>query len=68
MLNKNIEKEYDFVYFSNNINKAGDDAVKAFAIAHRQNPSLTLNMVGGYDDEYYTHINMLMIELGVKIM
>lgn len=66
MLNKNIEKEYDFVYFSNNINKAGDDAVKAFAIAHRQNPSLTLNMVGGYDDEYYTHINMLMIELGVK--
>ena len=25
---------------------------KAFAIAHRQNPSLTLNMVGGYDDEY----------------
>lgn len=66
MLNKNIEKEYDFVYFSNNINKAGDDAVKAFAIAHRSEPRLTLCMVGGYSNDYYTHLNVLMEKLGVK--
>ena len=66
MLNMNIEKEYDFVYFSNNINKAGDDAIKAFAIAHRSAPNLTLCMVGGYSADYYTHINVLMEKLGVK--
>lgn len=44
--------EFDFVYLSVDIRKAGLEAIKAFAIAHKKNPSITLDVVGGYDDAF----------------
>ena len=49
----NIDKEnkvFDFVYFSANISKAGEEAIKTFSIIHRRHPELTLDIVGGYDE------------------
>lgn len=65
-INTNLDnKEFDFVYFSVGINKAGIDAIEAFAIAHRKFPQLTLNIVGGYDDEYKAMLDRRMAELGI---
>lgn len=65
-INTNLDKkEFDFVYFSVGINKAGIDAIEAFAIAHRRFPQLTLNIVGGYDDEYKAMLDRRMAELGI---
>lgn len=44
--------EYDFVYYSYNINKAGDLAIEAFGLAYKKNPTLTLHMIGGYDEVF----------------
>lgn len=59
------KKEYDFVYFSVGIKKAGIDAIEAFAIAHRQFPQLTMDIVGGYDDEYKSMLDRRLAELGI---
>lgn len=65
-INTNLDnKEFDFVYFSVGINKAGIDAIEAFAIAHRKFPQLTLNIVGGYDDKYKAMLDRRMAELGI---
>ena len=45
-------KKYDFVYFAANISKAADLAVEAFAIVHRSHPMITLDIVGGYSENY----------------
>ena len=45
-------KEYDFVYFSANLNKAGDHAVEAFAKAWKASPGITLNLSGACDPAY----------------
>lgn len=42
-------KEYDFVYFSANLNKAADLAVEAFAKAWKASPGITLNLSGACD-------------------
>ncbi len=60
------KKEYDFSYWAANINKAGDDAIEAFALAHKKNPALTLNMVGGYTAEFKNHLDNRMRELGIE--
>jgi len=44
--------EFDFVYLSVDISKAGLEAIEAFAIAQKKNPSITLDIVGGYDDAF----------------
>lgn len=40
-------KQFDFVYFSNHLSKAIDLVIGAFSIAHKQIPSLTLDIIGG---------------------
>lgn len=55
-------KIYDFVYFSVDISKAGDEALKAFAIAHKRNPKLTLNMVGGFRPEFRETLDLIIRE------
>ena len=47
-----VEKVFDFVYFAANINKAGLEAIKAFVLAHKINPTITLDIIGKYDPEY----------------
>lgn len=45
-------KQFDFVYFAANIDKAADLALEAFGRAYQKNQSITLNIVGGYDADY----------------
>lgn len=46
------EKEYDFVYYSANIQKAGDDAIEAFIIAFEKNNKITLDIIGQYEESF----------------
>lgn len=46
------KKEYDFVYFARNINKAADWAIEAFAEACLLRSALTLHIIGFYSDDY----------------
>lgn len=46
------EKQYDFVYWSASILKAGDFAIEAFVLAFKQNPTITLDVIGDYPEEY----------------
>ena len=60
------KKEFDFVYFSWNINKAVDFAIEAFAIACKKKPSITLDIVGGYSAEFKAELDSRIEELGLK--
>lgn len=53
-INRNEKKhETDFVYFSANISKAGDLVIEAFCKAHKEEPNLTLKMIGDYSEAFY---------------
>ena len=56
---EDCEKKYDFVYFSADISKAADLAIEAFALAHRHNQQITLDIIGGYDDGYKQYLDGL---------
>lgn len=60
------EKEFDFVYFSNNINKAIDLAIEAFAIAKQQCPGLTLDVIGGASQNEIQELNSKLNNLGIQ--
>ena len=60
------EKVFDFVYFSNYINKAVDLAIEAFAIAHSHQPSLTLDIIGGASEEELSVLKTRIRELGIS--
>lgn len=59
------KKEFDFVYFAAGINKAVDVAIEAFAIAYKKNPTLTLDIVGGYTMELKSVLDARIKELGI---
>jgi len=59
------KKQYDFVYFAANISKACDYAIEAFALACKQYPSLTLNISGGYSNNYRSQLDNRINELGI---
>lgn len=48
----NCKKEYDFVYFAKDIEKAVDWAIEAFAIANKKHPETTMRIVGGYAPKF----------------
>lgn len=60
------QTEYDLVYFSYNINKAGDLAIEAFGLAHKKNPKLTLHMIGGYDDVFKKKLDERIAFYGIQ--
>ncbi len=60
------EKEYDFVYFAANINKACDVAIEAFALALKMHPGLKLNVSGAYDEPYKMSLDARTQELGIS--
>lgn len=66
VLNKNIEKKYDFVYFASNINKAFDLALEGFALVHNIFPNCTLHVIGAYENAYKTNIDRRIKELKVS--
>lgn len=63
---KESEKQYDFVYFAININKAADWAIEAFAKAHKKKGGITLNIVGGYELEFKKQLDIRLEELNIS--
>lgn len=61
-----VEKEYDFVYFSANINKAADLAIEAFILASKQISGITLDVIGGYDQDYKAHLEEGLTNNGIR--
>lgn len=59
------EKQYDFVYFSANISKAGEEALESFILAHKKNPTITLDIVGGYDEAFRARLDARINECGI---
>ena len=59
------EKKYDFVYFASGIQKAVDVAIEAFALAYQKDPSLSLDIVGGYTTELKKKLDTRILELGI---
>ena len=59
------EKNFDFVYFSLNINKAADLAIEAFAIAKKSHPEISLLVVGDYDEDFKRRLDARIAELGI---
>ena len=45
-------KKYDFVFFARDISKGAIDALNAFFIARKEQPTITLNIVGGCSSEF----------------
>lgn len=60
-----VNKEYDFEYHAININKAADLAIEAFAIAHDSHPNITLDIIGGYAEDYRNGLERRLAELGI---
>ncbi len=60
------KKEYDFVYFARNINKAADYAIEAFGLAHKRHSSITLNICGMCSEPYREQLDKRIQELGIQ--
>jgi glycosyltransferase involved in cell wall biosynthesis len=52
-------KKFDFVYFANNIIKAGDIALESFGMAFEIDNSITLNVVGEYGTEFKKQLDRI---------
>jgi len=60
------EKKFDFVYFANNINKAVDLAIEAFAIARETHPDITLDIIGGSTADYRAFLKKKIQDLNLE--
>lgn len=56
------QKEFDFVYYAANINKAGLDALNAFVLAKKSVPDLTLDIIGRYDPDYKMQLDKIIVD------
>jgi glycosyltransferase involved in cell wall biosynthesis len=61
-----IEKQFDFVYFSSNIAKAGEEAVESFILASKVCPKISLDIVGGYEDTFKAKLDTRIKECGLS--
>lgn len=59
-------KEFDFVYFAKEIEKAADWAIEAFAKVCFYYPDATLNVVGAYGLNYKSKLDIRIEELGIR--
>lgn len=59
-----VDKEFDFVYFSKEVEKAGDYAVEAFARAFLKHPGITLDIVGACSAEYKERLLTILRNVG----
>lgn len=62
----NCEKKFDFVYFALDISKAADYAIEAFSIASKQNPSITLDIVGDFSISLKSQLDARISEMGLQ--
>jgi glycosyltransferase involved in cell wall biosynthesis len=65
-IENNIIKEYDFVYFAASIEKAIDIAIEAFALAHKKNSSITLNVIGDVSYSFKQQLKNRINELKIN--
>ena len=61
-----VKKEYDFVYFAANINKACNQAIEAFAILSNKYPTITMNVSGYYENNDKLLLDTRIKELGIE--
>lgn len=54
-----VVKEYDFIYFSANINKAFDLAIAGFYELQKRHPEVSLLVIGGYSYDYLDAIKKI---------
>lgn len=64
-LNKE-KKEFDFVYFAFDISKAVDYAIEAFAMAFKEKPTITLDIVGAYSVQLKKQLDNRISKLGIQ--
>lgn len=67
-LSTNIPKQFDFVNFAlmHGRRKGTHDSIQALSIVKKQYPSVTLNIVGGYDEGVYEELLILVNKLGLS--
>lgn len=63
---EDVKKQFDFVYFARNISKAVSDAIACFALAYRENPSITLDIIGEYSLSEKEKLDSRIQELGIQ--
>ena len=59
------EKQYTFVYFAKEIEKAADWAIEAFAIANKKHPETTMRIVGGCGTEFKKQLDNRITDLNI---
>lgn len=59
------KKEYDFVYFAKDIEKAADWAIEAFALAQKKKNGITMNIIGCYMQKTKFALDKRLEELGI---
>lgn len=64
--NNQTEKEFDFVYYAYDIEKAVEDALGAFYEAFKQNNKLTLNIIGGCQVDFYNRLKIQIDDWGMQ--
>ncbi len=58
--------KFDFVYFAKSLAKAIDYAIESFAIAYKQRPNITLDIVGCCPPDLLQQIKNRLKELGIE--
>ena len=66
IVDEECQKEFDFVYFAKEIEKASDWAIEAFAKVCITHPDSTLNIIGSYGLEYKSKLDIRIDELGIR--
>ena len=59
------KKEFDFVYFAKDIEKAIDWTIETFALVQKKYPELTLNVIGGYSNFTKEQLDKRLKELNI---
>ena len=59
-------KEYEFVYFANNVNKAADYAIEAFAFVCKKRSGIRLNISGNCPLDFRIQMDARIKELGIE--
>ncbi len=65
VIQEEVKKEFDFVYFAADISKAADLAIEAFGVAYKDKPDITLDIIGGYSSELKSSLDHRISELGI---
>ena len=60
-----VEKRFDFIYFANDISKAGDLALEAFGLAYKKKSNITLDIVGGYNNSFKQQLDEIVTKYGI---